>query len=52
MIKLNDMRNAVHDALNDTVRNPSMGQLLKKKMKISRHWKTVMKEMGFIRWIQ
>jgi len=33
MIKLNDMRNAVHDALNDTVRNPSMGQLLKKKMK-------------------
>lgn len=33
MSKLNDQRNAVHDALNDTVRNPSMGQLLKKKMK-------------------
>lgn len=32
-IKLNDQMNAVHDALNDTVRNPGMGALLKKKMK-------------------
>ena len=32
-IKLNDQMNAVHDALNDTVRNPGQGALLKKKMK-------------------
>lgn len=31
-IKLNDFKNALHDALNDTVRNPSQGALLKKKM--------------------
>lgn len=30
---LNDIRNAVHDALNDTVRNPKQASLLKKKMK-------------------
>lgn len=32
MQKLNDVKNAVHDALNDTVRNPSQAALLKKKM--------------------
>lgn len=32
-IKLNDQMNAVHDALNDTVRNPGQAALLKKKMK-------------------
>lgn len=32
-IKLNDQMNAVRDGLNDTVRNPGMGALLKKKMK-------------------
>ena len=31
-IRLNNQRNAVHDALNDTVRNPGVGALLKKKM--------------------
>ena len=31
MQKLNDVKNAVHDALNDTVRNPSQAALLKKK---------------------
>lgn len=30
--KLNDIRNALHDALNDTVRNPGQAALLKKKM--------------------
>ena len=32
-IRLNDQMNAVHDALNDTVRNPGQARLLKKKMK-------------------
>ena len=32
-IKLNDQMNAVHDALNDTVRNPGMAALLKRKMR-------------------
>lgn len=32
-IKLNDQMNAVHDALNDTVRIPKMAASLKKKMK-------------------
>lgn len=31
-IKLNDQRNAVHDALNDTVRNPGLAAKLKRKM--------------------
>lgn len=31
-IKLNDFKNAVHDALNDTVRNPGQAALLAKKM--------------------
>lgn len=31
-IKLNDIKNAIHDALNDTVRNPAQAALLKKKM--------------------
>lgn len=30
--KLNNIQNAVHDALNDTVRNPKQAALLKKKM--------------------
>ena len=32
-IKLNDQRNAVHDALNDTVRNPGKAAILARKMK-------------------
>lgn len=32
-IKLNDIQNAVHDALNDCVRNPGQAALLAKKMK-------------------
>lgn len=31
-IKLNDFKNALHDALNDTVRNPGQAAMLKKKM--------------------
>lgn len=31
--KLNNIQNSVHDALNDTVRNPGQAALLKKKMK-------------------
>lgn len=31
-VKLNDIQNAVHDALNDCVRNPGMAAMLKKKM--------------------
>ncbi len=31
-IKLNNIQNALHDALNDTVRNPHQAALLKKKM--------------------
>lgn len=32
-IKLNDQKNAVHDALNDTVRNPGLAASLKRKMR-------------------
>lgn len=32
-IRLNDQRNALHDALNDTVRNPGLAAQLKRKMR-------------------
>lgn len=47
--KLNNIRNAVHDALNDTVRNPGLGVLLKSKMKNIKAQEKRFEKEGFSR---
>lgn len=46
-IRLNDQRNAVHDALNDTVRDPGKAALLKHKMKNIKSQEKRFEEEGY-----